>query len=401
PPESPPKIGKLPRKPPKPPPKRGNFTPKFGNFAPKPPKPEAFPPGRFLGGRGRLGRQGQHRPGPPASPLNPPNPPQNPLNHPQNPGINPQNPGINPQNAIDPPQNLGINPQNPGTTPEKSQNHPENPPNHPQNLGISPQNPINSPQNPEIIPQKSQNCPENPPNHAQNLGISPQNLGISPQNVGISPQNLGISPQTPRPFLPAGSSVAVAASGGKDSTVLAHLLTHLNGRHRLGLRLALLGVDEGIDGYRDHALRVLRRVGAGLPLPLLLVSHRELFGWGVDELGGALGGRSRCTVCGVFRRHALERAAREMGADWIATGHNADDVAETVLMNFLRGDVARLRRAANEATMATNLTNVTNEATMATNLTMATTNVTNEATMATNEATMATNVTNEATMATN
>ncbi|NXR46273.1 CTU1 protein, partial [Hippolais icterina] len=153
-----------------------------------------------------------------------------------------------------------------------------------------------------------------------------------------------------------GQAVAVAASGGKDSTVLAHLLARLNLQEGLGLRLALLGVDEGIWGYRDEALEVLRGVGAALPLPLLLVSHRELFGWAVDELGGALGGRSRCTVCGVFRRQALERAAREMGADWIATGHNADDVAETVLMNFLRGDVARLRRAANEASGATGVT---------------------------------------------
>ena len=37
-------------------------------------------------------------------------------------------------------------------------------------------------------------------------------------------------------------------AGGKDSTVLAHLLTLLNKRHNYGLNLFLLSIDEGITG---------------------------------------------------------------------------------------------------------------------------------------------------------
>lgn len=39
------------------------------------------------------------------------------------------------------------------------------------------------------------------------------------------------------------------------------------------------------------------------------------------------------TFCGVFRRQALDKGADILGVDHIVTGHNADDVAETVLMN--------------------------------------------------------------------
>jgi len=53
-----------------------------------------------------------------------------------------------------------------------------------------------------------------------------------------------------------GEKVAIAASGGKDSTVLAEVLTTLNRRHDYGLELFLLSVDEGIVGYRDDSLEV-------------------------------------------------------------------------------------------------------------------------------------------------
>ena len=45
-----------------------------------------------------------------------------------------------------------------------------------------------------------------------------------------------------------GQSVGIAASGGKDSTVLAHVMTKLNAERGYGLRLCLLSIDEGITG---------------------------------------------------------------------------------------------------------------------------------------------------------
>ncbi|GAB7350429.1 hypothetical protein MBLNU459_g1038t1 [Dothideomycetes sp. NU459] len=142
-----------------------------------------------------------------------------------------------------------------------------------------------------------------------------------------------------------GERVAIGASGGKDSCVLAAVMKTLNERHDWGLDLILLSVDEGIQGYRDHSLDAVRRNAAMLDLPLHIVSYEELYGWSMDQVVAQIGKKGNCTYCGVFRRQALDRGAAQLGVRHVVTGHNADDVAETVLMNLLRGDLPRLSRA--------------------------------------------------------
>ncbi|KAL6212724.1 hypothetical protein ACLB2K_017942 [Fragaria x ananassa] len=139
-----------------------------------------------------------------------------------------------------------------------------------------------------------------------------------------------------------GERIAIGASGGKDSTVLAYVLSELNKRHNYGLDLFLLSVDEGITGYRDDSLETVKRNEMQYGLPLKIVSYKDLYGWTMDEIVKMIGLKNNCTFCGVFRRQALDRGAALLKVDKLATGHNADDIAETVLLNILRGDIASL-----------------------------------------------------------
>ena len=143
----------------------------------------------------------------------------------------------------------------------------------------------------------------------------------------------------------AGERVAIGASGGKDSTVLASVLKTLNERYDYGLDLVLLSIDEGIKGYRDDSLETVKRNAVQYDMPLEIVGYDQLYGWTMDQVVAQVGKKGNCTYCGVFRRQALDRGAAKLGIKHVVTGHNADDVAETVMMNLLRGDLPRLARA--------------------------------------------------------
>lgn len=143
-------------------------------------------------------------------------------------------------------------------------------------------------------------------------------------------------------LLPPGAVVAVGASGGKDSTVLAHVLREL--APRLGITLHLVAVDEGIGGYRDAALEAVSSQAARWELPLTIVAYADLFGgWTMDAVARSTAGsgrsRSCCTFCGVLRRRALEEGARLVGASHIVTGEHRKDVAGVVCRERKWGSV--------------------------------------------------------------
>lgn len=142
-----------------------------------------------------------------------------------------------------------------------------------------------------------------------------------------------------------GERVAIGASGGKDSTVLASVLKTLNERYRYGLDLVLLSIDEGIKGYRDDSLETVKRNALQYEMPLEIVGYDTLYGWTMDQVVSQIGKKGNCTYCGVFRRQALDRGAAKLDIKHVVTGHNADDIAETVMMNLLRADLPRLARA--------------------------------------------------------
>lgn len=141
-----------------------------------------------------------------------------------------------------------------------------------------------------------------------------------------------------------GDRIAVAVSGGKDSMVALRMLSSVfNGVN--GVEVHAITIDEGIEGYRPPSVDIVKRFCEQNDVHFHLRSFSEL-GVTMDEIAPVSGSSSPCTYCGVFRRMLMNEEARDIGARYLATGHNLDDAAQSIMMNFVRGDVERLARMA-------------------------------------------------------
>ncbi|MEK6695502.1 MAG: tRNA lysidine(34) synthetase TilS, partial [Nitrospirota bacterium] len=123
--------------------------------------------------------------------------------------------------------------------------------------------------------------------------------------------------------------VLVAVSGGADSVCLLTLLHEMRERVLLpGIELRIAHVNYGLRGdesEEDEAF--VRELGAKLGVPVDCERVRLM-----PKSGGTLQSRARDARYAFFGR-----LLREHGMTAVATGHTADDQAETVLLWLMRG----------------------------------------------------------------
>lgn len=141
-------------------------------------------------------------------------------------------------------------------------------------------------------------------------------------------------------LLEDGEKIAIALSGGKDSVLVLYLLARF--RDIWDLDLVAITVDEGISNYRDAGLVLAREHTTRLGVELVETSFKEAFNFSLDEVHHLY--PSACMPCGVFRRHLLNKTARELGVSKIATGHNLDDEIQSFLMSFARADLRKFSK---------------------------------------------------------
>jgi uncharacterized protein (TIGR00269 family) len=137
--------------------------------------------------------------------------------------------------------------------------------------------------------------------------------------------------------------VLVAVSGGKDSLGLWDILIRL-GHQTEGVYIHL-GIDH--EGYSDVSQSKVAAFAAERDgLSFRVVNVRETYGRGIPDLKHTGRGQRVCSVCGLIKRHIMNRIAYEGGYAAIATGHNLDDEAAILMQNALRWQVGYLERQA-------------------------------------------------------
>jgi len=148
-----------------------------------------------------------------------------------------------------------------------------------------------------------------------------------------------------------GDHVIFALSGGKDSATVCSIVVSGAGSWR-GINFTGVSVDEGVGPYRKQSIAAAAELCKRLNIQHRIFSFREELGATMEQKLKAMRKSdpqsphlsNPCTICSIGRRHILNRVSRELGGTKVCFGHNLDDEAQSVVMNFVRGDLQRASR---------------------------------------------------------
>ena len=123
-----------------------------------------------------------------------------------------------------------------------------------------------------------------------------------------------------------GDRIAVAVSGGKDSSAMLILLDELRKRAPVSFEIVAITIDSGYKGYRRDVIEKFV-ADLGVRGHMEITNHYEIISQKRRP------GSSYCSICARLKRGALYGLAERLGCNKLALGHHSDDFIETLLLN--------------------------------------------------------------------
>ena len=130
-------------------------------------------------------------------------------------------------------------------------------------------------------------------------------------------------------LIKTGDTIVVGVSGGPDSMALLNALINLNNKN-LSYKLIVAHINHGIREEADSETEFVRSYCEKKGIPCYAKKEDVIQIAKKQKIGTEEAGRN-------LRYEFFEQIVKQENAKKIATAHNANDNAETVLMNIIRG----------------------------------------------------------------